>query len=337
MQRHRHGICAIDNVAASAIAVKSHAYRMVFRHYSHKGHDMKIHTLLIRLFLPLATALAMVCSQQTMAESLPPGKSHSTFIDDRGRPDKPVKIWYFKPASMRSDARVLFVMHGNARDGETYLDQWMPYAEKYHVLLIVPQFPKKGFPSSEYQMGNVTDPDREKWTFSMIEHLFDKIRTAEALQANSYYLFGHSAGAQFVHRFMLFMPAPRVAMAVAANAGSYTLPLYPSAANHAYPFPWSLTPSLVSETQRKAVFARRLVILLGEEDTKHNKDFPDGPEASMQGNTRLARGQNFYRVAQQQATALQTPLAWQLHTVPDVGHSDAGMAPAAASYLFDAQ
>ena len=39
-----------------------------------------------------------------------------------------------------------------------------------------------------------------------------------------YYLFGHSAGAQFVHRLLLMVPDGRYAALVAANAGWYTVP-----------------------------------------------------------------------------------------------------------------
>ena len=65
---------------------------------------------------------------------------------------------------------------------------------------------------------------RDAWSFTAIERAFDKAVALSGSTRSGYKLYGHSAGAQFVHRFIMFTGGPRVERAVAANAGWYTLP-----------------------------------------------------------------------------------------------------------------
>lgn len=267
------------------------------------------------------------------ADVLTAGKGSFQFHDERGNPDKPITVWYYRPAVLKADTKIVIVMHGVERNGEDYRDHWARYAEKYNFLLLTPEFAESFYPKDEYQFGNVRLSNAEKWTFSAIEHLFDSIKASESLAAPNYYLYGHSAGAQFVHRYMLFMPNPRVALAISANAGSYTLPIYPSFTQSA--FPWSLDKAIVNEDRLKSVFARKLLVLLGENDIDPNhKHLPRAREAKAQGNNRLERGQYFFQTAKDNAGKLGVTFNWSLHTVPGVAHSDVGMAKAAVQYII---
>lgn len=291
-----------------------------------------------RGFLPhrlVVAALLMLAQAAWAAEPLPAGKGVFEFRDALGRPDKPVTVWYDKPVGATPPAHIVFVMTGTKRDGEHFRDFWAPYAERAGFLLVVPEFPAKLFPVREYQFGNLRDPEVSHWSFAVIEHLFDRFKAAGETSAEAYDLFGHSAGAQFVHRFMLFMPSPRVELAISANAGDYTLPVYPEGKEA--PFPWRLDARLVPETQLKAVLQRPLVVMLGDKDTDPNHRYlPKSPEAMAQGPYRLARGEFFFDTARQQAERLHTPFGWTLVHVPGVGHSDKHMSEAAARYLIDA-
>ena len=266
------------------------------------------------------------------ADVLTPGKGSFEFRDEKGNPDKPITVWYYRPAVLKPDTKIVIVMHGVDRNGEDYRDHWARYAEKYNFLLLTPEFAEQYYPKDEYQFGNVRQSNTEKWTFSAIEHLFDHIKASEALTAPSYYIYGHSAGAQFVHRYMLFMPNPRVALAISANAGSYTLPIYPTWTQPA--FPWSLDKTIVNEERLKSVFARNLLVLLGEDDIDPNhKHLPRSREAKAQGANRMERGKNFFNIAKDSAARLGTAFNWSLQTVPGVAHSDTGMSKAAVQYI----
>jgi hypothetical protein len=73
------------------------------------------------------------------------------------------------------------------------------------------------------------------------------IPTHCVIRVEGYYLYGHSAGAQFVHRHLAFICAGgnplRVIRAVAANAGFYTEPTF----EVPFPFGFGGTESVFSE------------------------------------------------------------------------------------------
>ena len=224
-------------------------------------------------------------------------------------------------------------MHGAERNAEAYRDQWIAHAEKHQFFLIVPEFSDKQFSVQEYQFGNIENPNLQQWTFWNIERIFAEIRDREKLNTTQYYLYGHSAGAQFVHRFMLFMPTHHVEQAFSANAGTYTMPAYntPFAAD----FPRRIEPSRVSANQLKAVLAQRMVVMNGDKDVSQaGKNFPSSPAAMAQGQNRFLRGKNFFNTAQEQANLLDTPFNWQHLIVPNVAHNNVGMAKAVMQYLY---
>ncbi|MBK5287209.1 MAG: hypothetical protein JJE46_01960 [Acidimicrobiia bacterium] len=248
--------------------------------------------------------------------------------------DRPLRVWYDAPDDLIT-AKVLVVMHGQQRNGEEYRDTWIPYARAQNALLIVPEFPDDDYPgSNSYNLGNIVDdngtprPERE-WSYSVIEPLFDGVRAETGTESEGYYLYGHSAGAQFVHRFILLEPTNRVLRAVSANAGWYTAP------EADVEFPYGLEDSPVTDAGLRRSLGAPLVVLLGEDDVETDTDnLRQTPEAERQGSNRLTRGRFFYEVARKRAAALETPFTWEIQTVPGAEHSDEEMAPAAADALF---
>ena len=246
-----------------------------------------------------------------------------------------VKVWYYAPAGLGADAPVVFAMHGVGRNGEDYLNDWATAADERRFLLVVPEFSKTEFPGDEgYNYGNTVDKSgaalpREQWSFSMIEPIFDAVRARLGNHGTSYLIFGHSAGAQFVQRFLYFVPQARVARAVVANAGWYMLPDLEAA------FPYGLKGTPVDESALRVALARPVVVLLGTADVDPKaKALRHTPEADAQGPHRLARGHFFFAQAQAAAARLKLPFDWSLATAPGIGHSDKGMTPFAVRALF---
>ena len=102
------------------------------------------------LLAVLATATAPA------ANPIPPGKSDFLFTDDRGNPDKPIRVWLFRPCKFTVDSPLVFVMHGTLRNGETYREPWVPLAEQSGALVIVPEFSLDHYrDTTTYQFGNM--------------------------------------------------------------------------------------------------------------------------------------------------------------------------------------
>jgi len=271
-----------------------------------------------------------------MPQEMPEGTGDFYFQDRAGLWHKPIHIWYHRPAGLANDAPIVFVMHGMRRNAAGYREPWIPLAEQYGFVLVAPQFSDFFYPTGlSYNLGGVTNGlgqfiSESKWTFSAVEHIFDEVKGLTGNTSETYYLYGHSAGGQFVHRVVLLKPDARIERAVAANAGWYTMPAFDIA------WPYGLKRTPVTAESLAISFQMPMTILLGEQDTNtEDPQLSHTPGAMAQGPHRLARGQAFCAEAELEAERLGTPLGWDLETVPGVGHSNGGMAPAAARAFFE--
>lgn len=179
--------------------------------------------------------------------------------------------------------------------------------------------------------GLEVNPDRDDWIFADFDRIFAVARSALDLEADSYDLFGHSAGGQILHRLALFHPGSKTDRILAANSGWYTLPELET------DFPYGLAGTPVEERGlAEALGEEGLVVFLGEEDDADETrgSLRSTPRADRQGPGRLSRGRYFYRVAEDAADRLGVALGWKLHLVPGVGHDYERMSAAAAEYLY---
>ncbi|MDP1588284.1 MAG: hypothetical protein Q8M07_11100 [Prosthecobacter sp.] len=203
--------------------------------------------------------LALWIAPQSHAAPLAPGASSFEVQHD----GKAIPVWYYLPEAARSDAPVLIVMHGVNRDADRYRDEWTPHAKKHGFILIAPEFSKEAFPGSDgYNLGT-------EGAFQFIEPVFDAVKAATGNRSERYHLYGHSAGAQFVHRFLYFVPQARV-----AKAGWWTMP------DPEIDFPYGLRGSTVDAAALRAMLQRPLIVLLGTADTdEHHINLRRTPEA----------------------------------------------------------
>lgn len=263
---------------------------------------------------------------------IPVGTHSVVFQDGRGRPDRPITVHTHRPAPCVAAAcPILVVMHGNTRNAAAYRDHWVPWADTLGLMVLAPEFNRRDWPGSRsYNQGDMAaQADPAMWSYSVVEHLFDAVRTTQA----HYLIFGHSAGAQFVHRLLMALPNNRARLAMIANAGWYTLPEWREG-RAAYPWPHSLLRARVGEAGATALLRKPVWLLLGESDTgTRDADLDQAPGSQAQGPNRLSRGLYYLDQVQGLARELQSPWPWTLIRVPGVGHDAKGMTDAAAREL----
>lgn len=281
----------------------------------------------------VAGALAVAVTAPAAAH-LPPGSGRIELAEAAGATREAMPVWFHRPAAWDEDGRVVVVMHGLNRDAGRYRDEWAALAETGGFLVLVPEFSASKFPGTRcYNFGNLVDDEgrataSESWSF----HAFDRVVAAAMDAAHAtrpgFILYGHSAGAQFVHRYLLLTGATRAERVIIANAGSYSL-----ATDR--PFPEGLGRTTADPATLREVFARPVVLQLGEADTDpQHSSLPRQDWAVAQGSHRFARGWFFFDAMRRVAAAQGAVFNWRVATVPGVGHSNAGMAAHAASNLF---
>jgi poly(3-hydroxybutyrate) depolymerase len=246
-----------------------------------------------------------------------------------------LRVFYTRPPGLEPDRPVVLVMHGQSRTAEKYRDDWHDLAIQHAFLLIVPEFTRADFPGSRsYNLGNRTDAEgnpiaRERWSFSAPVAVFEEARGRFGMAATTFSLYGHSAGSQFVHRFLMHVSEAPVDRVVLANAGWYTMP------DPSIDYPYGLRGSQIQASALRAFLAMPVTVLLGDADTlTRQENLRQSPEAYAQGPHRFARGHAFFESARKAAATLDVPFNWQRVTVPGADHDNAKMAPEAARLLL---
>jgi poly(3-hydroxybutyrate) depolymerase len=251
--------------------------------------------------------------------------------------DQTLYLHAARPTRYAPETPLLFVHHGVGRNGADYRDYWLPLAEANGLFVVAIEFPEASFPDYlRYHFGNLHNEDgtpnpREKWTYGIIPRLFDALREAGVTGRQSYGVFGHSAGGQFVHRMLSFGFRDRVAVAVSANAGTYAMP------DLDIPWPFGLGQTEVTPETLTPMLNFPLTVMAGTNDTKTTgRYFPKGPRSMRQGETRWHRAHNYVRLGHATAEAMGTHCAWTVIDVPGIGHDGHGMSIAAAPVIAEA-
>ena len=263
---------------------------------------------------------------------LPAGSGVVAF---EGMPGITMRAHYLRPDGYRPDAPILMVLHGVKRNADWYRDAWRDLSDREGFLVLAPEFDRNRFPGGRsYNRGNMrakggTSVPQRDWSFNAVEALFDAARDWTGSTRQGYLMFGHSAGAQFVHRIITFMPVLRLERAVAANAGWYTMP------DEQQLYPYGLQGVGLTAAQRRTAFGRKLTVMLGDaDDDPDHRHLHNTPAAKRQGAHRYARGLTYFERAKAAAYRVGVPFAWSLEIVTGAGHSTHDVKEEAAAILL---
>ena len=256
--------------------------------------------------------------------------------------DKSINVYYHTPQGDLTNFPILFSFHGGSRNADEYRDDWIQMANTNNFMVFAPEFNSDDFPSGDmYNLANIfQDGDNpssdtfnspDSWTFSIIDQLFDFIKSEIGGNQTTYNAWGHSAGAQFLHRFVFYLPNSKLNIAVCSNAGWYTVP------ESGVVFPYGLLESQLSNSNLISAFSKKLYVHLGDADTdpnssslRHN-DIVD----EQQGLNRLVRGRYFFETSQEKAESLNATFNWEkTPEVPGVAHDHTAMALDALQYIL---
>lgn len=258
--------------------------------------------------------------------AIPTGRA-SLVYSGWGGPDLSVET--YRPENLPADAPIIFVMHGVNRNPDDYRDAWVDLADACGLAIIAPGFDQDGFPrSSGYNLGEPLPGTDAVSAFDAIEPLFATMRAGLGSTRNGYSIFGHSAGAQFVHRFLMLTPDTHVEAAVVANAGWYTWPVMSAE------WPYGFAGAPRTPLDPGVIAALPVTLLLGEADNDPNaSNLRQTPEARAQGAHRFERGLNTATLVDRLAADAGLEHGWAVATVPGVAHDNTRMAPAAVRHL----
>ena len=102
--------------------------------------------------------------------------------------DKSIDVYYHTPQGDLTNFPILFSFHGGSRNADDYRDDWIQMANTNNFMVFAPEFNSDDFPSGDmYNLANIfQDGDNpssdtfnspDSWTFSIIDQLFDFIKS----------------------------------------------------------------------------------------------------------------------------------------------------------------
>jgi len=265
-----------------------------------------------------------------------------TYIPTGPLSSQPVEVFYHIPNGDITSMPIVMSFHGATRNGAEYRDYWINMANANGFMVFAPEFDTNNYPGlgDNYLMANIFDDgdnpspstfnNPDEWTFSVLDPIFDFIVADVSGTQQHYNAWGHSGGAQFLHRFVLYMPNSKLDVAVCSNAGWYTVP------ENTVNFPYGILNGQLPNADLISAFSKKMIVHLGQDDNDPNAPGlrRNAVVDNQQGIHRLERGQYFFNTSQSEAQNQNVSFNWEKHEVPNVDHNPQLMANDALPYVL---
>ena len=246
------------------------------------------------------------------------------------KPD--VEIFYITPEKINKDTKVIFVIHGNSRNAEDYLSAWIPHVINKNVIVAAPQFRKIDFRYffllEMAESSGKVNSNKNEYINNSISLFFNYLKSKFSLSTETYRMFGHSAGAQFTHRYMLLSMDNRISNTVIANAGWYTF-----ITDDEFPYGIKNSPINISNEQIKWFMSKKANLLIGSDDIGF-RSVNSSKGANLQGSTRVDRAANYFDSLIMSAENRGYALRWNYRVLDRVDHDYKKVTPYAAQILL---
>lgn len=253
----------------------------------------------------------------------------------------PIQVFYHIPNGDIKNMPILMSFHGANRDADNYRNYWINMANANGFMVFAPEFSSTHYPSfgDDYLLSNIFDDgdnpspetynSKNEWAFSALDPLFEYIKADISGNQQDYSGWGHSGGAQFLHRLMIYLPNNKLDIAVCSNSGWYTVP------ENTVSFPYGILNGQLPSSDLILAFSKKLVVHLGQNDTDPNSGLRRNAIVdAQQGIQRFERGNYFFTTSQNTAQNMAATFNWEKHEVSGVGHDAQLMANDALQYLL---
>jgi pimeloyl-ACP methyl ester carboxylesterase len=258
-------------------------------------------------------------------------------------------FYSYLPSTLNQNTEILVLVHGTPIDGtaeenaEFYVNSWKVFAEEHDYILIAPAFNQEDFSSryGDHAMSGYRGLfGREIGADEWVIRLAEAFQSAAELSNAQYNLYGHSAGGQFVGRFLVMHPE-KINKAVITSAATYPQPDI----NIKWPFgmgelhtniEWDENKSnrvdIIPDTQNWLDATQvHLTVIVGLND---KEEIPLELIPGQKGTTRFTIARNWVKDMNTFAELNGVESQFKIELIPGIGHSMSGLMPHSQSALL---
>ena len=248
--------------------------------------------------------------------------------------DKPdVEILYRLPKEIDENTKVIFIIHGNSRDVERYINLWLEPSKDKNVILVAPHFTKSNYSNfGTLQIARSSGKILKNKSNNLKNSLslfFTYFKNKYNLQTSTYSIFGFSAGSQFAHRYLLFSDDIQVDRVVLGSAGWYTF-------LNNEPYPYGMRNMPIERERYEWYLSREVLFILGAKDNDPNHESLNNSKgAKQQGSNRFERGQNYFKNLVIFSEENEIAFRWRYKVIDDLDHSTSAISENAFPFLLE--